>query len=81
MSKQFDTYFVGEITSKQNRLSESLTGRTVHMRRSSSITVGVSLSPLFLRKEIEKKLKLNINVRASNANVLNNQRDTNLPIQ
>lgn len=43
------TNFVGDMTSKQNRRSESLTGRTVHIRRSSSITVGTSPSPLFLQ--------------------------------
>lgn len=43
-----NTNFVGEITSKQKRRSESLTGRTVQIRKSSSITVGTSPSPRFL---------------------------------
>lgn len=47
----FSTNFVGDMTSKQNRRSESFTGLTVHIRRSSSITVGTSPSPRFLKKE------------------------------
>lgn len=61
-TRRKSSHFVGEMTSKQNLRSESLTGRTVQIRRSSSITVGVSSESRFLLKIgiflYEKKLMI-----------------------
>lgn len=46
-----DTHFVGDMTSKQKRRSPSFTGRTVQMRRSSSITENESSLLRFLQFE------------------------------
>lgn len=45
------TYLVGDMTSKQKRRSPSLTGRTVQMRKSSSITENESSLLRFLQFE------------------------------
>lgn len=45
------TYFVGDMTSKQKRRSPSLTGLTVQMRKSSSITENESSLLRFLQFE------------------------------
>ena len=46
-----DTYLVGDMTSKQKRRSPSLTGRTVQIRKSSSITENESSLLRFLQFE------------------------------
>lgn len=43
------TYFNGDIISKQNRLSDSLIGLTLQILRSSSMTVGTSSLSRFLK--------------------------------
>lgn len=55
------TYFVGDMTSKQNRRSPSLTGRTVHRRKSSSITENESSLLRFLQFESKSLQRYNNN--------------------
>lgn len=47
--KNRSSYLLGDMTSKQNLLSESLVGRTVHIFKSPSITVGNSSLSLLLK--------------------------------
>lgn len=57
------TYFIGDMTSKQNLRSDSLTGRTLHIRKSSSIIVGTSsLSRLLKSTKINSKLSKQIKI-------------------